>query len=326
MTEHGYGALILAHRKKEFVLELLEISKINLDNQYLRLDSDIDSLCKSIETIGLIHPITVDKNYRLLAGGRRYSAMKKLGFSEVPVEVVDRNELEQELISIDENLVRKPLDKLELEQSLNRGREIYEKLNPTAEKVNVENKVLTPAEKREQKERMDQDTTSFVAVTAEKTGLSKSSIQSAIKRDELSSEAVKRAREQGKINASQTNEIIRLDKEKQEQVLKLVEGRPAKDIKKIVEAVKQGGLEGGLEQAEQLQPMPREYKELKAAIGKMNKSLSKILLEDIEYFGPEKNLIWRELRKLQDRVESFFEAHDDENSSEDESETMSSFQ
>jgi len=69
-------------------------------------------LAKSIEQVGLIHPLSINKDNELLAGGRRYSAIKKLGWDKVEVTVVDNSELEQELISIDENLVRKPLSKL----------------------------------------------------------------------------------------------------------------------------------------------------------------------------------------------------------------------
>jgi len=119
----------------------------------------------------------------LLAGSRRFQAITELGWKEVDAHVVDRDVLQQELISIDENLVREPLNKLELEKCLNRGREIYEQLNPDANKIDIS-----------------------------KTGLSKSVIKSAIKRDALAADSVKQARSQGELNASQTNEIIQLDK------------------------------------------------------------------------------------------------------------------
>jgi len=101
------------------------------------MDDDVDSLMTSIQTVGLIHPLTLNKENKLLAGGRRYTALKKMGAKEVRVEIVDRSPLEQELISIDENLVRTPLSKLEFEKCLNRGREIYEKINPDVKKVSL---------------------------------------------------------------------------------------------------------------------------------------------------------------------------------------------
>jgi ParB family transcriptional regulator, chromosome partitioning protein len=287
-------------------MDLIPLNSINVDNTYLRLDTDIESLCKSIEMVGLINPVTVDKNYKLIAGGRRYSAYKELGKDTIPAFIIDKNELEEELISIDENLIRKPLNKLELENSLNRGREIYEELNPNLNKIDMKNESLSPAQVKEKKEALKEDMTSFAAVTSEKIGLSKSSIQNAIKRDALSCEAVKRARADGRINASQTNEIIRLNKSEQEKVLSSLAGRPAKDIRKIVDTVKVDGVSQGISYADKMSPMPREYTELKAAIGRVNRPLSKIILEDIEYDGPERKLIWRELKKLQERIDSFF--------------------
>ena len=43
-------------------------------------DDDIAWLASSITDIGLLHPITVDENRRLLAGARRLTACKKLGW------------------------------------------------------------------------------------------------------------------------------------------------------------------------------------------------------------------------------------------------------
>ena len=48
---------------------------------------DIDSLAASIEDIGLLHPITVDEQGRLLAGARRLAACKLLGWKDIPVNV-----------------------------------------------------------------------------------------------------------------------------------------------------------------------------------------------------------------------------------------------
>jgi ParB family chromosome partitioning protein len=54
-----------------------------------RLDlGDIDGLAASIEDIGLLHPVTVDEDGRLLAGARRLAACKRLGWTEIAVNVV----------------------------------------------------------------------------------------------------------------------------------------------------------------------------------------------------------------------------------------------
>ena len=93
-----------------------QLSDIKRNSEYLRHGTDVDTLKKSIESIGLINPLTINKENELLAGSRRFQAITELGWTEVDVHVVDRDLLQQELISIDENLVREPLSRLELEK------------------------------------------------------------------------------------------------------------------------------------------------------------------------------------------------------------------
>lgn len=284
----------------------MNLSEIKLSSEYLRLDTDVDSLKKSIEKVGLINPLTVNTENELLAGARRYQAVTALGWEEVPVHVVDRQTLEQELISIDENLVRTPLDKLEFEKCLNRGREIYEELNPLANKIEVSARDLTPEEKKKEKELEEQDQDSFAAVTAEKTGLSKSVIKGAIKRDALASDAVKAARRAGTINASQTNEIIKLDKEVQERILPVIADKTVKDAKKIITAAKSGGMDAAIEESENIIPLPKEYANLKNLAKRVNKNLSRILLEELAYEGPELKSINKEVFKLKENLDTYF--------------------
>ncbi|WP_197030353.1 ParB N-terminal domain-containing protein [Phyllobacterium sp. UNC302MFCol5.2] len=50
---------------------------------------DIDSLAASIATIGLLHPIVISPDGRLIAGERRLRACKKLGLADIPVRVFE---------------------------------------------------------------------------------------------------------------------------------------------------------------------------------------------------------------------------------------------
>ena len=64
------------------------ISSIKIGKRYRRDLGDIAALAISITDIGLLHPITVDEERRLLAGARRLTACKQLGWKEIPVRVV----------------------------------------------------------------------------------------------------------------------------------------------------------------------------------------------------------------------------------------------
>ena len=284
-----------------------KLSDITTGSEYLRTNTDVETLKKSIENIGLINPLTINKENALLAGSRRFQAITELGWTETPVHIVDKDALEQELISIDENLVRTPLSSLELEKCLNRGREIYEELNPSANKVDLSNEALNTENRQKQKDKEKLDTNSFAAITAEKTGLSKSVIKSAIKRDELASDSVKKARGLGELNASQTNEIIQLDKNIQEKVLPLISDKTVKEAKKIIKAAKKGGVDAAIEEVDKLIPLPKEYTLLKSPLKRVNKNLSRILLEELKYDGPEQQLINKDMLELKENLERYFE-------------------
>jgi len=284
----------------------LALSDIKRNSEYLRTNTDVETLKKSIEKVGLINPITLNTDYELLAGARRYQAITELGWSECWVHITEGDSLQQELISIDENLVRSPLNKLEFEKCLNRGRDIYETLNPSAIKVDLSNEELSPENKLKQKEKEKLDTNSFAAITAEKTGLSKSVIKSAIKRDELASDAVKTARSSGELNASQTNEIITLNKDIQEDVLPLIADKTVKEARKIIRAARSGGVEAAIEESESIVPLPNEYKLLRSPLKRMNKNLSRILLEGLNYDGPEQQQINKEMKELKDNLDNYF--------------------
>lgn len=280
-----------------------KISDIQLHSEYLRTDTDVSTLKISMESVGLIHPVTVNANNELLAGARRLQAAKELGWDEITVQVVDHDGLVQELISIDENLVRAPLRGVELEKCLNRGREIYEQLHPEAHKVDLSAEEASREEKKAQ-EAADED--SFAAVTSEKTGLSKSVIQGAIKRDELSSAAVKKARSDGELNATKTNEVIKLSKEDQAKILPLIANKTAKETRRIVEAARAGGIAAAEEESEKIVPLPREYSQMLSPMRRMNRSISRILIEELRYEGPEQQKIHNELLKLRNNLEQYF--------------------
>ena len=283
----------------------MKFSDIKTNSEYLRLNSDIDKLAKSIEQVGLIHPLSVNSKNELLAGGRRYSAIKKLGWKEVEVAVVKKSELEQELISIDENLVRKSLSKLQFEKCLNRGRSIYEELNPNAAKVSMDTKKLTTAQKAEKKEQEDTDKSSFAAINSEKLGLSKSVISGAIKRDALSSKKVKQARSQGEISAGQANELIRMSKKEQDKVLPHIKKHSIKEIRKLVDSTFDKSIEEAIEADKKQAKLPKEYIQVINLSKRLNKTLAKILVEQMTYSGPETKNITKEGTQLTDLLSDF---------------------
>lgn len=286
-------------------METMHIDKIIVKNPYLRLDTEVSKLIKSIETVGLINPLVINEKNELIAGGRRYCALKAMGREEIPVTKVEKNEIEQELISIDENLVRKDLEKVEMENMLLRGRDLYEKLFPLALKCHEED--LSTPEGKELQTDLPNDARSFIDITAEKTGLSKQVIKSAIEREERSSDKVKDLRKHGELNASQTNQIIKLPKEQQEQVVNHLVGKSAKEVRSFVESAQSQGVDQALDDYLNSPKLPKEYQALQTLLKRANKVLGKILLENMTSDHEDVNRILDSVTSLKISLDQFLE-------------------
>ncbi len=89
----------------------------SIDRQRIEL-GNIDELAGSIQRYGLIQPIVINQDYRLIAGGRRLAAHEKLGLKEIDCvfrETLNADELHE--LELEENIRR--LDMSWQEQCLN---------------------------------------------------------------------------------------------------------------------------------------------------------------------------------------------------------------
>lgn len=71
----------------------MNIGSIIVGDRHRRDLGDIESLARSIEEVGLLHPIVIHSDGRLIAGERRLEAFKYLGRSEIPVTVAPLSEI-----------------------------------------------------------------------------------------------------------------------------------------------------------------------------------------------------------------------------------------
>ena len=94
----------------------------------------VAELAESIKIVGLINPITVDKDSVLIAGAHRFEACKLLGFDEIDCVVLDCDELRSELAEIDENLIRNDLDPISIGELAIRRDEILDALGLRAKR------------------------------------------------------------------------------------------------------------------------------------------------------------------------------------------------
>lgn len=82
----------------------VEISKIKVEDRIRKTFNNIEELAVEIDELGLINPITITKDFKLLAGERRLRAHKHLGRTHIEANIVDTDDEEtQLLIEIKEN-------------------------------------------------------------------------------------------------------------------------------------------------------------------------------------------------------------------------------
>lgn len=92
----------------------LPIEQVVVDERIREDYGNLDELAESMRVHGLIHPIVVDANNRLIAGGRRLEAAKQLGWTEIEVRYLgELSEYERRMIEIEENVRRKDLTEYE---------------------------------------------------------------------------------------------------------------------------------------------------------------------------------------------------------------------
>ncbi|EQA46713.1 ParB-like protein [Leptospira broomii serovar Hurstbridge str. 5399] len=87
----------------------IRVSDIKVKNRIRKDLGDLQSLRTSIQTLGLLHPIIIDLDNKLVSGERRLECVKSLGWEYVDVRIVDvRSKKERILIEAEENNVRLP--------------------------------------------------------------------------------------------------------------------------------------------------------------------------------------------------------------------------
>jgi len=104
----------------EDVLEL-DIDSIKVKKRIRSSDVPVDSLMESIRQYGLMEPIIVDQNMRLIAGFRRLKACRELGNKKILARKVEvESDEDFLLLEMEENVCRMSFSNEELEKAKQR--------------------------------------------------------------------------------------------------------------------------------------------------------------------------------------------------------------
>lgn len=216
-------------------MEKIKISEVIVFKRK-REPKDLTALKQSIRDLGLINPITINKQKVLIAGYHRLLACKEMGWLEIPAITINYDNLKSELAQIDENIVRNPLTVLENAEQLTRRKQIYETLHPETKAESIrdynlkqnspDSKVWSPVKP-----------VTFVNDAASKTGKSKSSIHQFI---QIGSSLTKEIIEMLKgtpmeDNLSELMALIKIETpEKQKELIEKVLNGQAKSIRHAI--------------------------------------------------------------------------------------------
>ena len=206
----------------------LQINQITI-NSNRRLLGEVTELAKSIDSLGLMNPISVTKDFVLIAGLHRLEACKSLGWQEIPVTVFDYDQITAQLAEIDENLIRNELSALERGEQLAKRKDLYEAKFPHTKKGGDKQSVSA-------KGKLSADSAlsfpSFVKDTSFKTKQAQRTIHESVQIAKRISEPVRNIIRETPIadNKSELLMLSRLDPSAQTHVAEKVESGKAETV------------------------------------------------------------------------------------------------
>lgn len=94
---------------------LVDINQIQVSKRVRKDLGDLSPLMDSLKRYGLLNPITITKDYKLIAGQRRLESARQLGWTTIDAVVVDIKDPVARLeIELEENTQRSNFTELEL--------------------------------------------------------------------------------------------------------------------------------------------------------------------------------------------------------------------
>lgn len=94
---------------------LVPIDQIKIKKRVRKDLGNLDDLKDSLRTYGLLNPITINRKYQLIAGERRLTAAKAIGWTSINANIVDNiSEIDELEMEIEENNQRKEFTEQEL--------------------------------------------------------------------------------------------------------------------------------------------------------------------------------------------------------------------
>ncbi|MBX7056664.1 MAG: ParB N-terminal domain-containing protein [Leptospirales bacterium] len=95
----------------------VRVVDIKIGNRVRRDAGDLSELVESMRRLGLLQPVVIDADNRLIAGFRRLQAARELGWESIEARLVDvQDQKERILMEVDENVVRREFSPDEMDR------------------------------------------------------------------------------------------------------------------------------------------------------------------------------------------------------------------
>jgi ParB/RepB/Spo0J family partition protein len=289
----------------------LDLSDVQIKDHLSRTKLDISSLAESIESIGQINPITVKKigaKYQVIAGRRRFTALKHIEATsgkkqQVLVVVKDLDQVQEELIEIDENLMRQDLNESEYDEALYRRKQLYEQLHPETKK-SVAGGHAKHA-KNDKSEKSAKPKVPFTEDAAKKLGTSRRTVEKAIARASKASDKVKKAREDGSLSPSKVDLLVTLDHKDQDILLPIVKDLDVSEVKDLLVEVKKHGAKAVALDLEEVKKEDPRLKPLIRDAVRLSEAIQEALENRLTLEGDSKHYSLKSLDELEKRIQKF---------------------
>lgn len=123
----------------QIIMVDIESLKVNPKNFFRKIEGeDFEEFKKSIEAVGLLQPIIIDKNNMIIGGEIRYLALKEMGYKKVPAIVKEvEDEDQKEIMMIHENVRRRQLSVCELRKALEREKLILGSVSESSNALGI---------------------------------------------------------------------------------------------------------------------------------------------------------------------------------------------
>ena len=114
------------------MIEEVPLEKLKIRENRIRVDiGDLSSLMSSMTDVGQLNPLTIDEEFYIIEGTRRYFSAKNLGWSKIKCDIrIGLSEYQKITIEIDENLRRKNLNPAEEAKALALKKRVFQKIHP----------------------------------------------------------------------------------------------------------------------------------------------------------------------------------------------------